>query len=53
MNEMEITKLLKELRKIEDLAELEDLDGLDERSGRIKEELGSWFIEGCQLYQAS
>ena len=66
MDEMEMTRLMKELTKLLQNTSVSkgeaggclgrgmDLDlDLDERFEVIKRELGSWFIEGYQLYQAS
>jgi len=56
MNEIEITKLVKELtRLLQNVPLLEEGDEgeLEEKVEKIKRELGSWFIEGYQLYQAS
>jgi hypothetical protein len=60
MDEMEMTRLMKELTKLlqntsVSKEEAEDCFGLglDERFEAIKRELGSWFIEGYRLYQAS
>ena len=60
MDEMEMTRLMKELTKLlqntsvskEEAEGYVDL-GLDERFEAIKRELGSWFIDGYRLYQAS
>ncbi len=60
MDEMEMTRLMKELTKLlqntsvskEEAEGYVDL-GLDERFEAIKRELGSWFIEDYLLYQAS
>jgi len=60
MDEMEMARLMKELTKLlqntsvskEETKCCLGLD-LDERFEVIKRELGSWFIEGHQLYQAS
>ncbi len=54
MNEMELTRLMKELiRLLQNTSRLEKEEDLDERVDGIKRELGSWFIEGYPLYQAS
>ena len=60
MDEMEMARLMKELTKLLQNTSVskEDAGGclgmdLDERFEVIKRELGSWFIEGYQLYQAS
>jgi len=72
MDEMEMTRLMKELTKLLQNTSVSkeetkgclglgiamdlDLDlslDLDERFEVIKRELGSWFIECHQLYQAS
>ncbi|MEA1958004.1 MAG: hypothetical protein U9N01_06585 [Euryarchaeota archaeon] len=72
MDEMEMTRLMKELTKLlqNTSVSIEETKGclgpgiamgldldlsldLDERFEVIKRELGSWFIEGYQLYQAS
>ncbi len=64
MDEMEMARLMKELTKLLQNTPVSkeeaegclgpgmDLD-LDERFEAIKRELGSWFIEGYRLYQAS
>ena len=60
MDEMEMTRLMKELTKLLQNTPVskEEAEGclgmdLDERFEVIKRELGSWFIEGYRLYQAS
>lgn len=55
MDEMEITRLMKELaRLLQDVAEeVESGAEIDERVEAIKRELGSWFIDDYPLYQAS
>ncbi len=54
MNAMELTRLMKELiRLLQNTSKLEKEEDLDERVDGIKRELGSWFIEGYPLYQAS
>jgi len=58
MNEMEITRLVKELTRLLQNTSIckKEAEGgldLDERFEEIKRELGSWFIEGYRLYQAS
>jgi len=60
MDEMEMTRLMKELTKLLQNTSVSKEEaegclglGLDERFEVIKRELGSWFIEGYQLYQAS
>ncbi len=54
MNEMEITRLMKELtRLLQNIPMPEEEGELGKRVEKIKRELGSWFIEGYQLYQAS
>lgn len=55
MDEMGITRVMKELaRLLQDISitEVEE-GGRDERIEAIKRELGSWFIDGYTLYQAS
>ncbi len=53
MDEMELTRLMKELiRLLQNTPGFEEGD-LGERVEGIKHELGSWFIEGYPLYQAS
>ncbi len=64
MDEMEMTRLMKQRTKLLQNTSVSkeeakgclgrgmDLD-LDERFEAIKRELGSWFIEGYRLYQAS
>jgi len=58
MNEEEITRLMKELiRLLQDISglefelQLEVGGGMEERLETIRSELGSWFIDGYQLYQ--
>ncbi len=55
MNEMEITRLMKELaRLLQNIHMTEGEEGeIGERVEAIKRELGSWFIDGYPLYQAS
>jgi len=56
MDEIEVTKLIKEImRLLQNVSEEEvnDKGEIEERIEEIKRELGSWFIEGHQLYQAS
>ena len=60
MDEMEMARLMKELTKLLQNTPVskEEAEGrlgldLDERFEAIKRELGSWFIEGYRLYQAS
>ena len=56
MDEMALTRLMKELIKLlqnTSGSEGDDETNLDERVKGIKRELGSWFIEGYPLYQAS
>lgn len=55
MGEMELTRLMKELtRLLQNISLPEEGEGnMDERVEEIKRELGSWFIEGYPLYQAS
>jgi hypothetical protein len=57
MNEEEITRVIKELTRL-----LQDMSGFEfeleageteERLETIRSELGSWFIDGYQLYQGS
>jgi hypothetical protein len=55
MDEVELARLMKELtRLLQNISMPEEEEGnLDERVEGIKRELGSWFIAGYQLYQAS
>lgn len=55
MNEEEITRLMKSLMKIfQDFPVSEFDEGeMEERMEEIKRELGPWFIDSSQLYQAS
>ncbi|MCK4732165.1 MAG: hypothetical protein KAT65_06860 [Methanophagales archaeon] len=55
MDEMGITRVMKELaRLLQDISITEAEEcGRDERIEAIKRELGSWFIDGYTLYQAS
>jgi len=59
MNEEEITRLMKDLIRLlqnQDTSgfELELEEGeMEERLETIRSELGSWFLEGYQLYQGS
>jgi len=55
MNEVEITRLMKDLmRLLQNMFESEEGKGeIEERFEEIKSELGSWFIDGYQLYPAS
>jgi len=55
MDEIELTRLMKELlRLLQHMPSSEVEEGrIDERVEAIKRELGSWFMEGQPLYQAS
>ena len=55
MNEMEITRLMKDLMwLLQNMSEFEEGKGeIEERLEEIKSELGSWFIDGYPLYHAS
>ena len=55
MGEMERTRVMKELMRLlqNSTGEVESEGELDERVEAIKGELGSWFIGGYPLYQAS
>jgi len=57
MNEEEITRLMKDLRRLlQNMSEfeLEERDEeLEERLDEIKSEFGSWFIDGYRLYMAA
>lgn len=55
MDEIELTRLMKELmRLLQHISEEgESEEEIDERFKAIKRELGSWFIDGYSLYQAS
>ncbi len=55
MDEVEITRLTKELRRLlQNIPDSEFEEGeMEERLGEIKSELGSWFIDGYPLYQGS
>ena len=55
MNEVEITWVMRELmRLLQNIPDSGFEEGeIEERFGEIKSELGSWFIDGYQLYQAS
>jgi hypothetical protein len=55
MNEVEITWMMKELMKLLQNIHNSGFKGeeMEERFGEIKRELGSWFIDGYQLYQGS
>jgi len=56
MDEIELTRLMKELMRLlqnTSMFEGEEESNLDERIAAIKRELGSWFIGGYPLYQAS
>jgi len=55
MDEMGITRVMQELaRLLQDISITEaEEGGRDERIEAIKRELGSWFIDGYTLYQAS
>ena len=54
MNEEDITRLMKSLMKIfQDFVSEFDEGEMEERMEEIKRELGSWFIDSSQLYQAS
>ncbi|MEA2052283.1 MAG: hypothetical protein U9O90_05620 [Euryarchaeota archaeon] len=52
----EITRVIKELLWLlqsMNMAEEDCTSEIEERVDAIKHELGSWFIDGYQLYQAS
>jgi len=55
MNEMEITRLMNDLRRLlQNMSEFEGGKGeIEERLEEIKSELGSWFIDGYLPYPAS
>jgi len=54
MDEIELTRLMKELmRLLQQMSLSEEEAEIDERFEAIKRELGSWFIDGYSLYQAS
>jgi len=55
MDEIELTRLMKELlRLLQHMPSSEVEEGrIDERVEAIKRELGSWFMDGQPLYQAS
>ncbi|MHC1599598.1 MAG: hypothetical protein ACXQS5_02085 [Candidatus Methanospirareceae archaeon] len=56
MDEIELTRLMKELMRILQNTSTpgeEEEGDIDERVEEIKRELGSWFIDGYSLYQAS
>ncbi len=55
MNEVEITRLMKDLMRLfQNIPNSGFEEGeIEERHEEIKRELGSWFIDGYQLYQSS
>ena len=55
MNEVEVTRVMKELVKLlHNMFESEEDEvEIEEKLEEIKSELGSWFIDGYQLYHAS
>ena len=55
MEDVKRTRVMKELTRLlqNNTEEVESEGELDERVEAIKRELGSWFIEGYPLYQAS
>jgi len=55
MNEVEITRVMKELMRLLQNIHSSEFEGgeMEERLDAIKRELGSWFIDGYQLYHAS
>ena len=55
MDEEEIRRLTKELRRLlQNIPDSGFEEGeIEERHEEIKRELGSWFIDGYPLYQAS
>jgi hypothetical protein len=55
MDDMERTRVMNELTRLlqSSTGEVESESELDERVEAIKRELGSWFIDGQPLYQAS
>lgn len=54
MDEIELTRLMKELmRLLQHMSLSEGEAEIDERFEAIKRELGSWFLDGYSLYQAS
>ncbi len=53
MDEIERTRLMKELMRLLQHMSLPEEGEIDERFEAIKRELSSWFIDGYSLYQAS
>ena len=55
MEDMDRTRVVKELTRLlqNSTGEVESECELDERVEAIKRELGTWFIGGYPLYQAS
>ena len=55
MEDVKRTRVMKELTRLlqNNTEEVESEGELDERVEAIKRELGSWFIGGYPLYQAS
>lgn len=56
MDEMEMIRLMRELTRLLQsisMSEEEEEGDMEGRFEEIKRELGSWFIDGYRLYQAS